>query len=130
MAQAAMTSRDYFYLASHKFPQRGSFLKSWKIKTSETYYRHGLIAVSFINAALKQLVISFQVLDNVEITQESFDCAKDFVKEAKQLAHILGYEVSYTGKFLGGTIAELCAIQDQLPCYTFESQSIYDFNLH
>ncbi len=124
-----ITPRDYFHLASHKFPQRGSFLKGWKIEASETFYRHGLIAMSFVNSDIKHLVIAFQVLDNVQVTQESLSYARDFVKHAKQLAQRLDYQVSYTGKYLGGTVAELCAIQDKLPCYTFDSESIYESNL-
>lgn len=119
-----ITPRDYFYLASHKFPQRGSFLENWEVANTETYYRHGLIAISFVNSSMKQVVIAFQLLDNVTVSQESLNYARDFVKHAKQLAQRLDYQISYTGKYRGGTVAELCAMQDKLPCYTFDSESI------
>lgn len=119
-----ITPRDYFHLASHKFPQRGSFVEGWEIASTETYYRNGLVAMSFVNTAMKHVVIAFQVLDNVEVSQESLTYARDFVKHAKQLAQRLDYQISYTGKYRGGTVAELCAMQDKLPCYTFDSESV------
>lgn len=124
-----ITPRDYFHLASHKFPQRGSFLEGWKIELTETFYKQGLIAMSFINSDMRHLVIVFQMMDNVKVSQESLNYAKEFVKNAKQLAKRLDYQISYTGKYRGGTVAELCAIQDKLPCYTFDSESIYETNL-
>ncbi len=124
-----VTPRDYYFLASHKFPQKGSFLDKWEVTNAETFYQHGIVAMAFVNSDIQQLVIAFQVLDNVQVTQEGLDYARDFVKHAKQLAQRLDYDVSYTGKFRGGTVAELCSMQDKLPCYTFDSESIFESNL-
>lgn len=125
-----VTPRDYWFLSSHKFPQRGSFIEGWEVANTETFYQQGIVSTSFINNELKHIVIAFQVLEGCQITQEALDYARDFVKHAKQLAQRLDYQVSYTGKYKGGTVAELCSIQDKLPCYTFDSESIYDSNLH
>lgn len=128
-AEKNVTPRDYFFLSSHKFPQRGSFLEDWEVTSTETFYQHGLVATCFVNTDIRQVVIAFQIFDEVQITQDCLDYARDFVKHAKQLAQRLDYGVSYTGKFKGGTVAELCAMQDKLPCYTYDSESISESNL-
>jgi len=124
-----VTPRDYFFLSSHKFPQRGSFLEGWEVISTETFYQHGLVAICFVNTDIRHVVIAFQMFDEIQITQDCLDYARDFVKHAKQLAQRLDYKVSYTGKLKGGTVAELCAIQDKLLCYTFDSESIDESKL-
>jgi len=122
-----ITPRDYFTLATHQFPHRGSPLTAWKVADSETFYSHGLVATAYINEDHRQVVIAFQIISKkTSLPQQTINCARDFASHAKNQSRRLGYKTYYTGRLMGGSLAELCAIQDKLPAYTFDSVSVLE----
>lgn len=121
-----ITPRDYFILATNQFPKRGCSLSAWYVADTETFYSHGLIAAAYINEESHHVVIAFQMIGDTGLTQETINYARDFAAHAKEQASRLGFKASYTGKALGGSLAELCAVQDKLPAHTFDSLSILE----
>lgn len=121
-----VTPKEYFQMATHKFPQRGCPVSGWEVETTETFYKQGLIAIAYINKQSKNILITFQLIGVDEISQEILNHAKDFAAHAREQARSSGCKLAYTGYSHGGSLAEHCAIQDKSPAYTFDSKPIFD----
>src|SRR6478672_2703825 len=96
--------KDYFQIAVHQFPQRGCPLSDWQTDNTESLFKHGLIAASYINKEIKTVLITYQLMGKDEISQDALNYARDFAKHAKTKAQSLGFQIAYTGYAQGGSI--------------------------